>query len=179
MHKEYLSTQSPDRIEHIDVIRGFAIFGILLVNMAHFSYPDLYLQFVGPDNFFAAEWGKAGHFIKESILAIFIQMKFIMLFSFLFGFGMILMMERMENKNRNFTPMFLRRIAALFLFGSFHAFFIWDGDILTDYALLGLLLLLFRKRKAKTLLVWAIILYLLFTIPIVRSTLLPEDQMTR
>lgn len=113
--------QGKGRIEHIDVIRGVAIFGILLVNMAHFSYPDLYLVMIGPDNFFAEGWGKVDH-ITEVLLNVFVQMKFISIFSFLFGFGMIIMMNRVEGRGQNFTPIYLRRLLALFVFGAIHAF---------------------------------------------------------
>lgn len=153
--------QGKDRIQIIDVIRGMAIFGILLVNMAHFSYPDLYLSFVGDDNFFTQQWQLWDH-VTHDVLYALVQSKFIMMFSFLFGFGMIIMMERAEAKGHKFVPLYLRRLFALLVFGTIHAFLIWDGDILTDYALLGFLLFLFRKRKPKTLIIWSISLLMLF-----------------
>lgn len=152
------------RLEHIDIIRGFAIFGILLVNMAHFSYPDLYLYFIGPDNFFMREWGALDK-ITHQLLNIFVQMKFITMFSFLFGFGMIIMMERVVERGGKFGFIYTRRLFILLIFGCIHAFFIWDGDILTEYALLGFVLLLFRNRKPKTILIWAIVFYLIILIP--------------
>src|SRR5699024_9875775 len=161
--------QEKSRIEHIDVIRGIAILGILLVNMAHFSYPDLYLLLIEPNNFFTKEWSTADQ-ITTTLLDIFVQMKFILMFSFLFGFGMIIMMERAEEKGQKFGPIYIRRLLALLLFGTIHAFFIWDGDILTEYALLGFVLFLFRKRRPKTLLIWMIVFYALFALPIVLAT---------
>lgn len=152
-----------DRIPVLDVARGLAIFGILLVNMAHFSYPDLYLLMLGEDNFFSQQWHTWDH-LTHDLLNILIQAKFITMFSFLFGFGMIVMMERAEAQHQKFVPLYVRRLLALFLFGTIHAFFIWDGDILTDYALLGFLLLFFRKRKPKTLIIWAVILFSVFTL---------------
>lgn len=167
--------QGKERIQIIDVLRGIAIFGILLVNMAHFSYPDLYLGMVGKENFFTNEWSKADHVVRQ-LLDIFIQMKFVFLFSFLFGFGMVVMMERTLEKGRRFVPVYARRLLILLLFGTIHAFFIWDGDILMDYALLGFVLLIFRKAKAKTLIIWAIVLYMLFALPFVFSSFSSSTQ---
>lgn len=164
-----------NRIHQIDVIRGIAILGILLVNMAHFSYPDLYLLLTGPDNFFTQGFSKADE-LTVTLLDTFVQMKFITMFSFLFGFGMIIMMERAEEKGQKFGPIYMRRLLALLLFGTIHAFFIWDGDILTEYALLGFVLFLFRKRRPKTLLIWAIVLYSLFTLPMALATAIPVQE---
>jgi len=156
-------------------VRGIAILGILLVNMAHFSYPDLYLHLIGPDNFFTANWSDADQ-LTVKLLHIFVQTKFIYMFSFLFGFGMIIMMERAEAKSQKFAPIYIRRLFALLIFGMIHAFFIWDGDVLTDYAILGFVLLAFRKRRPKTLLIWAIALYMLFAIPLALSAAIPIEE---
>ncbi len=158
-----------ERIQIVDVLRGIAILGILLVNIAHFSYPDLYLSMIGKENFFTNQWSDADRAVRV-LLDIFVQMKFILLFSFLFGFGMVVMMERANEKGRKFVPIYIRRLLALLLFGVIHAFLIWDGDILMDYALLGFILLLFRKAKARTLVIWAIIFYMLFSVPFVLSS---------
>lgn len=158
-----------ERIQIVDVLRGIAIFGILLVNMAHFSYPDLYLAMVGKDNFFTHQWSAVDRTVR-TFLDIFIQMKFILMFSFLFGFGMVMMMERSLANGRKFVPVYIRRLLALLLFGTIHAFLIWDGDILMDYALLGIILLIFRKAKTKTLIFWACIFYMLFALPFALSS---------
>lgn len=79
-------------------------------------------------------------------------------------------MERALSKGKRFVPLYIRRLLALFIFGTIHAFLIWDGDILTEYALLGLVLLLFRKAKPKTLLIWAVSLYLLFSLPFILAS---------
>ncbi|MFO1445241.1 DUF418 domain-containing protein [Bacillus sp. Bva_UNVM-123] len=158
-----------ERIQIIDVLRGIAILGILLVNIAHFSYPDLYLSMIGKENFFTNQWNEADRVVRV-LLDMFVQMKFIFLFSFLFGFGMVIMMERTIEKGRKFVPIYIRRLLVLLLFGVIHAFLIWDGDILMDYALLGFILLLFRKAKARTLVIWAIVFYMLFSLPLVLSS---------
>ncbi|MEG7381529.1 DUF418 domain-containing protein [Bacillus subtilis] len=162
-------TLANERIGVLDVLRGMAIFGILFVNLAHFSYPDMYLSMLGKENFFTEKWSEAD-FVVTEILKFFIQTKCILLFSFLFGFGMVVMMERAVSKGKRFVPLYARRLTALLLIGTVHAFWIWDGDILTEYALLGFVLLLFRKAKPKTLLIWAVSLYLLFTIPFILTS---------
>ncbi len=168
-------TTEKDRLLHIDVIRGFAIFGILLVNMAHFSYPDLYLLPIGEHNFFTENWSQWDQWTR-TLLDIFIEMKFITMFSFLFGFGMYLLLERTEAKGYNFTALYTRRLFVLLIFGTIHAFLIWDGDILTEYALLGFVLLLFRKHKPKTILIWAMIFYTLIAIPFLLISIVPDDM---
>lgn len=173
--KSLQPTPPSERLHHIDVMRGLAILGILLVNMAHFSYPDMYLYLIGESNFFSESWSHADH-LTRTLLDIFIQMKFITMFSFLFGFGMIMMMDRAEARGQKFVPLYVRRLLVLLLFGMIHAFFIWDGDILMDYALLGFVLLLFRKRKPKTILIWTIILYAMFIIPVALSTSLAYQE---
>ncbi len=150
-----------ERYEVVDVVRGAAIFGILLVNMAHFSYPDVYLYQIGSENFFTETW-RTWDFLTKNILEIFVQMKFITMFSLLFGFGIIIMEERALGNGRNFVSIYIRRLVVLFVFGLIHSFFIWDGDILMDYAVLGFLLLFFRKCSWKTLLVWTVCLFSLY-----------------
>jgi uncharacterized protein len=144
--------QQAERIQIVDILRGFALFGILLVNMAIFSYPFQSILFpAAPDMLWydrAAVW--LIHFLAEG--------KFYALFSLLFGLGMILLMERIEGRGRRFVPFYVRRLLALLLIGVVHAFLIWPGDILIIYALLGFPLILFRKAKPRTLLIWAIIL---------------------
>jgi uncharacterized protein len=147
-------TDLQERIALLDVLRGFAIFGILLFNMSFFSAP-LYLQMAG------MEWGSGtGDRATELLIRFFIQGKFYSLFSFLFGLGFAVQMLRAEAKGVRFVPLYRRRLLALLLIGLVHAYLIWMGDILTIYALLGFLLLFFRSRKPKTLLVWAVILLL-------------------
>ncbi len=90
-------TLKDERIQVLDVLRGIAIFGILFVNLAHFSYPDVYLSVLGKDNFFTEKWSDLDFGVRM-ILDLLIQTKFILLFSFLFGFGMVVMMERSLSK---------------------------------------------------------------------------------
>jgi uncharacterized protein len=144
--------QQEERIQVVDILRGFALFGILLVNMAIFSRPfQSILLPVSPDlpwHDSAAEW--LIHFLGEG--------KFYAMFSTLFGLGLVLMMERIEQRGGRFVPLYSRRLLALFLIGLVHAFLIWVGDILIIYALLGFPLMLFRKARPRTLIIWAVVL---------------------
>lgn len=144
--------QQAERVQIVDILRGFALFGILFVNMTIFARPMQVLLFPAdpamPWFDRAAEW--LIHFLGEG--------KFYALFSMLFGLGLTLLMERVEARGGKFVPLYLRRLLVLLLIGIVHAFLIWMGDILILYALLGFLLVLFRKAKPRTLLIWAVIL---------------------
>lgn len=143
--------QQTERIQIVDVLRGFALFGILFVNMTVFSRPFQTILFPAdpalPWYDRAAEW--LIHFLGEG--------KFYSLFSLLFGLGLVLLMDRIEARGGRFAPFYLRRLFVLLLIGLAHAFLVWPGDILIMYALIGCLLLLFRKAKPRTLLIWAVI----------------------
>ena len=141
------------RLEFVDILRGFALFGVLAANMSSFSG-------------YSAEVANYTDFLDGAVLVgiqFFIRAKFYTLFSFLFGWGMAMQMLRAAEKGHRFLPLFVRRMAILLGFGLIHGLFIWHGDILTLYALLGFLLLLFRKTSQRTLLI-IVPLLLLFTI---------------
>ena len=148
-------TTGGERVELIDVLRGFAILGILLVNMQMFFSP-IYLMAS------AATWwsGTADRIVELSIQFV-AQGKFYAMFSFLFGMGLAIQMERAEARGARFGRFFAMRLVWLLLIGAVHATLIWFGDILALYALLGFVLMLFRRRTNKTLLIWTIILMLL------------------
>ena len=139
---------SNERIASLDIIRGFALFGILLANMPHFQSPqliaDLYMysqQLTGSD-----KWIRI-------FMDVFIETKFFSIFSFLFGLGFYIFMKRAEEKGHRLYYLYTRRLIVLALFGILHLVFLWYGDILLNYALAGFLLIFFYKRKPKTILV--------------------------
>ncbi len=152
-----LPISNKERIDSIDVIRGFAIFGIFLVNMLDFSAPWQYLE---P----GILWSNKIDVITEYFIDIFAQASFYTLFSFLFGFGMVIFKDRAIAKGYDFVPLFSRRLFILLIIGMIHAFLIWHGDILISYAVIGFILLLFHNAKPKTLLIWALILIIVPTI---------------
>ena len=128
-----------ERIEAIDILRGVAILGILIVNMQLFSLPE----------------GSAGGGPAQLLIYFFAQEKFKALFSFLFGLGLAVQMMRADARGAQLLPLYARRLGVLFLIGIAHFLLVWDGDILHDYALLAVVLLLFRRASPKTLLVGA------------------------
>src|SRR5438552_711706 len=136
-----------ERIEVIDILRGLAIFGILIVNMGGFSLPE--------DMPAHQLWPNLLDRTVEKLILFFAQGKFVSLFSFLFGLGLAVQMMRAEARGARFLPLYLRRLCALLLVGLAHFLLLWDGDILHTYALDGFILLFFRRRSLKTLLVWA------------------------
>jgi uncharacterized protein len=145
-----------ERLTTIDMLRGFAVFGVLVVNMFYFFNP-WYAPQVTPD---MAWLDQAAHFLINFLFV----SKFYTIFSFLFGLGMFLQMSRAEAREVRFVPLYLRRLVILAIFGFAHGVLLWIGDILLIYAVTGLLLLFFfRKRSPRTLLVWTI---LLIAIPI-------------
>ncbi|WP_182067587.1 DUF418 domain-containing protein [Stenotrophomonas pavanii] len=130
---------SGERIAVLDVLRGAALLGILLMNIEAFSGP-LDLAFTGIDTHWQGidSWA-------DALVYVFVQGKFFTLFSLLFGAGFAVMAQRAEVAGRAFTPFYLRRSAGLLLIGLCHALLVWSGDILVMYALVSLPLLACRE----------------------------------
>src|SRR5690606_37350633 len=124
------------RIAVLDVLRGFALLGILLMNIEFFTRP---LQGIALG--FDPSLEGADYVAGWSVMA-FVQGKFWTLFSLLFGIGFALMLERAEAAGARFAGTYARRLLALLPIGLAHALLLWAGDILVPYALAGLLLLL-------------------------------------
>ncbi|MGM7684143.1 DUF418 domain-containing protein [Cytobacillus sp. Hm23] len=144
-----VSALGKERIVSLDIIRGFALFGIFLVNMPSFSGSE-FMTYTGIDK------------TIRLLFDLFVQTKFYTIFSFLFGLGFYIFMTRAEARGANVNWLFSKRLLALLLFGVLHILFFWHGDILHSYAIAGFLLLLFYRRKAKTILIWAFVLLLSF-----------------
>ncbi|HHA2441287.1 TPA: DUF418 domain-containing protein [Stenotrophomonas maltophilia] len=130
---------SGERIAVLDVLRGAALLGILLMNIEAFSGP-LDLAFTGID----VHWQGIDYW-ADAFVYVFVQGKFFTLFSLLFGAGFAVMAQRAEAAGRDFTPFYLRRSAGLLLIGLCHALLVWSGDILVMYALVSLPLLACRE----------------------------------
>lgn len=141
---------SDERVQVIDVLRGMAIFGILVVNVIYFFNP-WYAPMTTADS-------TTGEHVVKFITNTFFVSKFYTLFSFLFGLGMAIQMSRARAKEVPFLSLYLKRLVVLAGFGVIHGVFIWTGDILFMYAVIGLLtVMLFRNHSPKTLLIWAIV----------------------
>ncbi len=125
-----------ERIQALDVIRGFALLGIFLMNIEWFNRP---LADLGAG--MAA--GQAGiDYAVAWFIDVFVRGKFWTMFSMLFGMGFAVMLARATAAQRGFIAPYLRRTAALAAFGLLHGILIWGGDILLSYATAAFVLLL-------------------------------------
>jgi uncharacterized protein len=136
------------RIHVVDVLRGFALLGVLIANIPFDHEINMGQEINDPLN-----W----------LYDLFINRKFITLFSILFGFGFYIQMKRTQEKGGNFATYFVIRMGILFLIGTIHCFFLWNGDILMSYALGGVLLLFIKNWSTKKLVTLAIILSVVMT----------------
>ena len=145
-----------ERVEVMDVLRGVALLGILLMNIEAFVGPLMEsVTGVNPRFTGADRW-------TDAAIYVLVQGKFITMFSLLFGMGFAVMLERANATGASGTWLYARRLLALLGIGLVHALLIWSGDILLTYALLGFVLLLcFRRTPVSRLPKWGIALFLL------------------
>jgi uncharacterized protein len=152
-------TEPRRRIEAVDVVRGFALFGVLLVNMYNFGASS-------------PAWTAPYDEFAFSVKRFLFETKSWRLFSFMFGLGFALQMLRAEQSQAGFLAFYLRRLIVLFAIGTAHTL-LYGGDILNYYAELGLVLLLFRRVPPKALLAVATILIMVW--PVERAVKLVRD----
>lgn len=136
----------------LDVTRGIAVLGILLMNIIGFGLPDAYDD---PTN-----WGghTGANLVAWRITSLFFEGTMRGLFTVLFGAGALLFLERHAARDSTLRPadLYFRRTLLLILFGLVNGYLLlWDGDILFYYGVVGLFLFVFRKLAARTLLVIA------------------------
>ena len=131
-----------------DVLRGFALLGILLVNLSYFSHDSL-------EGIAGSDVEGAGNQAATMIMVALFQGKFYLLFSFLFGYSS-LYITKGEKSGRG---RWVGRSIVLIVFGILHFTFLWHGDILFLYGVFGLLLVAFMFRSDKALKVWAWVLW--------------------
>jgi uncharacterized protein len=134
------------RIGSIDVLRGFALLGILVINIDFFALPSVI--FFNPS---AVGGFKGLNGLTWQFGSVFFLQKMMSIFSMLFGAGIVLMAGRFESAGRSFKGIWYRRIAWLLILGLIHAYLIWYGDILVVYAVCGLFLYPLRKLSARKL----------------------------
>ncbi|MBA3498861.1 MAG: DUF418 domain-containing protein [Myxococcota bacterium] len=132
-----------ERIEELDVVRGFALLGVFLMNVEFFGRSVRGIGEGMPPGLTGIDW------FASWFVAYFVQGKFWTMFAMLFGMGFAVMLMRAERAERPFLRPYLRRILALAVFGAAHFIFLWSGDILFSYAVAagGLLVLLYGKWK--------------------------------
>jgi uncharacterized protein len=152
-------TTVSERIISLDILRGFAILGILIMNIQSFSMiysayfnPTAYGDFTGINKLV---W-IISHIVADS--------KFMTIFSILFGAGTVLFTERLKAKGIKSLNVHYRRAFWLLIIGLLHAYLLWYGDILTAYAVSSLWIVLLRKKKPKTLIIVGLILILVVTL---------------
>ena len=144
-----------ERIAAMDVLRGFALLGILLMNIEGMVGPLLVAQ-MGVDPSLAG----IDRFADVAVYLL-VQGKFYPLFSLLFGMGFAVMLARAEAAQRPFFMVYLCRVLALLAIGLAHALLVWSGDILVTYALVAFVMLLFfRRTPAPSLVAWGVLLVL-------------------
>jgi uncharacterized protein len=141
-----------ERVKEIDFVRGFALLGILLVNMAIFRNSIFGMTLEQPFS------GGTHNSIASGFIYFFAEGKFYSLFSLLFGFGFSIFLLKEKNQRILMDSFFKRRMLGLLLFGLVHAFLIWSGDILITYSLVGFLLIAFKRTSIKGLIKWSVAL---------------------
>lgn len=145
-----------DRIDSLDVLRGVAVLGILVMNIIGFS--QIGNAYMVPDLVEGGVDGANGtiYFLQR----LFADQKFMSLFSMMFGAGVLLSTRRAEEAGRA-AAYHYARTGSLLVLGMIHAYFIWYGDILVLYALCGAVVFFFRKLQPNMLIVWAAIFFAL------------------
>ncbi|WP_102272095.1 DUF418 domain-containing protein [Cytobacillus massiliigabonensis] len=138
------SIKQKERIISLDIIRGFALFGILFINVGAYKILTDGVQLPNYHGMNA---------IIDKLIEIFVEKKFFSIFSFLFGAGFFIFVSRAESRGDKPLWRFARRLLALLLIGIIHLFFFW-GSILAVYAFIGFLLIPFYRLKVTTISKW-------------------------
>lgn len=142
-------TKAQKRIDLLDVYRGFAILGIFVVNIVIMNS-----TFLNQDKF-AEQFTSNIDQISEKVLQLFFYTKFFPIFSLLFGLGISMQALKLFENNKLSFSFFTRRMFILFIFGVLHIVFLWSGDVLNLYAILGLFTTLMIKKSNKLILTLA------------------------
>lgn len=145
---------SSERSILLDALRGWALLGILTVNMAGFIGFFFLSNEQQARTLFGSLNGGANFILEWLLIG-----KFYSIFSLLFGIGFAIQLRRLEQRGEG-VARYLRRLAVLFLIGLAHIFILWFGDIVALYALMGAVLLLFRGISDRWLLRWAMLFWL-------------------
>ena len=145
----------------MDILRGAALLGVLLVNLL-IAFRVPLLQHLAD---FHTHPGRLNQ-IVDLLLGIFVEEKAIVIFSTLFGVSMAIKWERCQARGESYVRLGVRRLLALAALGIFHMVFIWNGDILTEYALAGLLILPALWLPQRGVLGLAVVLLVLPVLPL-------------
>jgi len=132
-----------ERIESIDILRGFSLLGILLVNMFAFYLPMPHILDLN------SWFSEAKDIIWQQTLDIYVQSSFYPLFSMLFGYGLAMQFLKSQRTGTSFYKFAPKRLIILLVIGFLHAIFIWWGDILATYAFCGFFLLMLIRLRSR------------------------------
>jgi uncharacterized protein len=142
------------RYASLDVIRGFAVLGILVMNIQTFSMPSS--AYLNPTTYGDLS---GANFLVWLVSHLFADYKFLSLFSMLFGASLVLICERAEAAGKPAWRIHYKRNFWLLVIGAVHAYLFWYGDILFTYAICGMFVYLFRRRSPRTLIIVGILLF--------------------
>ncbi len=150
------ATSPSGRIISLDVLRGVAVLGILIMNIQSFSMPGA--AYINPTVYGDLTGLNKGIWIGSHVLA---NGKFMAIFSILFGAGLVLFISNVEAKGKNGAALHYRRMGGLLLFGLMHSYLLWTGDILVAYSLCGMLIYPLRKLQPVKMLWMSIVLFMI------------------
>ena len=154
-------TETEERVTALDVMRGFVLCGILLMNINGFGLANAYGDPTisgGSTGWNLYTWIATNMFFEGTMRG---------LFSLLFGVGMFILLDRMDKRHAGIkgADIYFRRLTWLLLFGVLHAYLlIWSGEILFNYALMGFLVYSFRRLPPKKLIIIAVVLFSIGTL---------------
>ena len=162
-----------ERIYSLDVLRGFSLFGIILMNIIGFTHDTFHMN---PYVMFQYGWNR----VLYSLEVLFVQNSFYPIFAFLFGYGLAMMHDSAKKRNKNFVPIVYRRLIAMIIFGVIHGMLIFSGDILQSYAIVTLVGALFLFVDRLYSLIAALFLWLMYAalywVPTLAFALQHPDQ---
>ncbi|MFD6161978.1 DUF418 domain-containing protein [Nocardia sp. NPDC060256] len=152
-------TTSGRRIAEVDILRGFALFGILVTNV---MFATTWWSYSGTSDHPQLRFdGPVDHLMSAVVNALF-EGRFYLLFAFLFGYSFTLQIAAAQRAGASANTRLLRRCLALLVIGLAHVFLLWIGDILTLYAFLCLILIPLKKLKPRTAVITGVVLYVLW-----------------
>jgi uncharacterized protein len=154
-----------ERVVFLDVLRGFALCGVFMSN----AYMHFGGRYPPPQEGVAPLLPSPVDSLVHSLYEFLLAGKAMTLFAFLFGLGFALQMDRAQARGAPILPLYARRLTVLLLLGLLHLFALWYGDILSLYAGVGFLMLLFRDFSHRRLLAWSLVLIL--GVPLVLNVL--------
>jgi uncharacterized protein len=154
-----MSEAQPKRLPSLDIVRGVAVMGILLLNIVSFGMPGA--AYFNPRAYGGSEGADLAAYLVNFVL---FDGRMRGLFSFLFGASMLLVIERAEAKGENPARVHYNRMIWLLVFGCAHLWFVWEGDILAHYAMIGMLAYLMRDLPVHRLVGFGVTLLLVETV---------------